>query len=543
MSNISLRDYQVKGIRMLNESIKAGHRRICWVFPTGAGKSTLTSAYVLKCVQAEKRVLFFVHSKELVQQFAERLYKQFGILSGVIMAGVPPKRHLPVQVASVQTLVRRDMPKADIIFIDETHRAKANSYQKILSQYPNAIVVGLTATPFRGDGKGLSDIFETIVHPIRIRELISRKYLVATEVYVSKDAPDLTGVKTVRGEFDQAQLLERFNDSSVATGVVDNYLKHAKGKKAIVFNVNIEHSKDMNRRFNEAGIPSAHIDGTTPKAERERIVSDFAKGKYTVLHNIAVFTEGFDIPDTEVVILNRATQSKGLYVQMVGRGLRPVWESDYSDHKKAEDGTYLKPHCIVLDHGGNTIRHGFVEDYDGVPFTLEGIKKKKKQEGEEEEDKVKICPSCMAANAYTVSECRNCGSVFPKKVRETKFSESEEFVRLERSEMIVQRLMAIPYRDLRYKVPASQLRLYARIKGYKPYWYALKAVQLGYVKGITQDNPALMQVVNTVLEGEEIAAGTHELYLQMRSASHSYEKAKANQELMTKIQKASKQTA
>lgn len=530
MSEISLRDYQLRGIRMLNESIKAGHRKICWVFPTGAGKSTVTSAYVLKCVEHQKRVLFFVHSKELVQQFAERLYKQFGILSGVIMAGVQPRRHLPVQVASVQTLVRRELPEADIIFIDETHRAKASSYRKILENYPNAIVVGLTATPFRGDGKGLSDIFETIVHPIKIRELIERKFLVSTEVYVSKEAPDLTGVKTVRGDFDQAQLMERFSDTSVAKGVLDNYQKHAAGKKAIVFNLNVEHSKEMNSLFNEAGISSAHLDGTTPKAERERIVQDFAKGKYMVLHNIGVFTEGFDIPDTEVVILNRATQSKGLYVQMVGRGLRPVWEADYSDWKKGESG-YLKPHCIVLDHGGNTIRHGFVEDYDGVPFSLEGIPKKKKKDEGDEEEKVKICPNCMAANPPAAQTCRGCEEPFPKKIRETKFSESEEFIRLERSEMIVQRLMAIPYRDVRRQVPASQLRLYARIKGYKPYWYALKAVQLGYVRGVKEDSPDLMRIVNTILETEEIASGTYELYLNMKSAS----KAHANREMMQKI--------
>jgi superfamily II DNA or RNA helicase len=246
---IQLRDYQTKGTKMLNQAIRQGFKRILWVYSTGAGKSSVSSAYVKKCVENGKKVLFFVHSKELVVQFAQRLYHQFGIRSGIIMSKVEPARHLPVQVASIQTLVRRKYPPADIIFIDEAHRAKANTYQKVLEQYPNAIVVGLTATPFRGDGKGLGDIFETIVHPIKIRELIAKKYLVPTQVFTSDSTPDMSDVNTVRGDYDQKQMLQKFQEGTVITGVVQNYLRNANGKKAIVFNINVEHSKTMNRLF------------------------------------------------------------------------------------------------------------------------------------------------------------------------------------------------------------------------------------------------------------------------------------------------------
>jgi len=163
-----LRDYQERAIQMLYQSIKEGNRRLVWCMPTGAGKSTVCSRFVKACVKNQKRVLFFVHSKELVQQFALRLSGQFHISSGIIMAGVTPNRSKLVQVASVQTLVRREAPPADVVIIDETHRAKANTYRKVIEQYPDAIIIGLTATPFRGDGKGLSDIFETIVHPVKI---------------------------------------------------------------------------------------------------------------------------------------------------------------------------------------------------------------------------------------------------------------------------------------------------------------------------------------------------------------------------------------
>lgn len=167
---IELRDYQIKGINLLYDSIRRGNKRIVWCFPTGAGKSSVCSKFVKVCVKNDKKILFMVHSKELVQQFAQRLSSQFNVPSGIIMSGVAPNPRYPVQVASVQSLVKRKKPDADVVIIDETHRAKASTYEKIIEFYPNAIIVGLTATPFRGDGKGLKSIFQDIVHPIRISE-------------------------------------------------------------------------------------------------------------------------------------------------------------------------------------------------------------------------------------------------------------------------------------------------------------------------------------------------------------------------------------
>ena len=466
-NDITLRDYQANGVKMLNDAIRSGYKRICWVFPTGAGKSSVSSYYVKKCVQAGKRVLFFVHSKELVVQFGQRLSKQFHLNSGIIMSGVSPARHLPVQVASIQTLVRRAYPPADIVFIDEAHRSKANTYQKVIKHYKNAIIVGLTATPFRGDGKGLGDIFETIVHPVRIRDLIEKKYLVPTKVFASANAADMEGVKVKRGDYDIAQMQQRFTDGTVTKGVIDNYLQHANGKKAIAFNVNIEHSKEMSDLFNAAGIPSAHLDGTTDKRLRDRIVKDFAKGKYKVLNNVSLFTEGYDVPDIECVIINRATRSLGLYVQIVGRGLRPSQSKD---------------HCIVLDHGDNTIRHGFVEDYDGIPFDLDGIKSNKR--GKKDGRKIvktKVCETCWNVNAKRAKVCKHCDTVFPVRERTITFTDGQEFVFMERNALIVDRLMKINSNDIKGKIPASQLRIYAMLKNYKRGWWFHNAIDLKYL--------------------------------------------------------------
>ena len=151
MGKTSLRPYQIMAINGLYQAIKEGHKRIILALPTGGGKSTVTAAVVYECVKYKKKVGFIVHSKELVVQFAQRLWNQFGIRSGIIMSGVETTPAEPVQVSSLMTLVRRKVPDCDIIFIDECHRSKANSYQKIIEQYPDAILVGLTATPLRPD--------------------------------------------------------------------------------------------------------------------------------------------------------------------------------------------------------------------------------------------------------------------------------------------------------------------------------------------------------------------------------------------------------
>ena len=492
-----LRDYQVEAIRLLNDSIRAGNKRIILCVPTGGGKSTLASSYTKLCVRHQKRVLFMVHSKELVQQFADRLRTQFNMSSGVIMAGITPDRQKPVQVASVQTLVNRNKPDADIVFIDECHRSKAKTYQKILDFYPSAIIVGLTATPFRADGKPLGDIFEDIVRPIKINDLIERGYLVGTKVVAPKESVDMAGVKTVAGEFHKGQMQEKFEDGAVTRGVVKNYLDRAKGKKAIVFNCSVDHSKEMHERFTQAGVKSAHIDGETDKKQRAKIVQDFAEGRIDVLNSIDIFTEGFDIPATEVVILNRATKSEGLYVQMVGRGLRPAAN---------------KSECLVLDHGGNTMRFGYVEDYDQVQFSLGG---KKKSIG-----KGNKCKACgVGIMRYDSGSqkfvCPSCGNEYEiQKERKQKFSAECEFEVLERDAVMAKRLFSMPNWKAKEKLPLSQLRLYQTLKGYKKGWVFHAALE--HFDDINEDTPDIWKILNYRLKMAELEANTYHLYQDLK---------------------------
>lgn len=494
-----LRDYQNEAIRLLHESIRGGHKRIICCVPTGGGKSTIFSYWTKLCVKNKKRGLFMVHSKELVEQFSARLRNQFNLSSGVIMAGAKPDPSKPVQVASVQTLARRKKPDVDFVIIDECHRSNASTYKKIIEYYPDAIIVGLTATPFRGDGKPLGDIYTDIVHPIKIRQLIEMGFLVPTRVAAPENSVSMDGVKIVRGDFDSKEMGRRFKDGAITRGVVENYLHYAKGKKAIVFNCDVAHSKEMHERFLAAGVRSAHADGTTPKDERERIVKGFASGKYEVLNSVAIYTEGFDIPDTECVILNRATNSEGLYIQMVGRGLRPA--------KGKEE-------CLVIDHGGNTLRFGYVEDYDQAPFSLEEKKKASK--------KAMKCKQCNTGiMKYDPKSkhfiCSDCGHSYnTEKKRSRTFSDGQEFAILDRDVVLVERLIKMQHSRALKRLPPSQYRLYALLRGYKPGWWFHKAIEQLY-SDIHKDDPQAWQKVKHRLEMEELQNDTFRIYQEIKS--------------------------
>jgi superfamily II DNA or RNA helicase len=445
-------------------------------------------------VEKGKRCLFVVHSKELVEQFADRLKNQFGVNSGVIMAGVKPDPSKAVQVASIMSLIRREAPPADILFIDESHRARSKTYGQIMEKYPEAKIVGLTATPFRGDGKGL-DFFDTLVHPVRIQELINLGHLVKTKVYAPQEEVDLKKVAIKGGDFDQRELAARFSSRKFYQNVIDLYKKHAEGKKTICFNINVEHSKEMCRVFLDNGIRAAHVDGTTKKSERTAIVDGFRRGDYDVLCNIGVYTEGFDIPDTEVVILNRATRSLGMYIQMVGRGLRPA------------DG---KDHCLVLDFGGNTARHGLAEHYDWEEFTLKGVSKPRK-EGEVTPMDPKKCGECGAINKPRADVCVECGSRFESAKIEVEVTPVKKMMLIEHEAQMVYKFKAMPHYKLK-QLPLHLLRIAQVSKPYKNPWWLHTARASGK---LPKDDMTDRQI-KFYVELEEVKNGTDKLLATLR---------------------------
>jgi DNA repair protein RadD len=448
-----LRDYQIRTIKQLFQVIREGSRSVLVVVPCGGGKSTIFSKVCELCEQNEKKVLFVVHSRKLVSQFKERLWSQFGIRSGTIMSGVKENRRHNIQVASIMSLNNRQKPDADVVIIDEAHRAKSESYVKLAEMYGDKVLIGLTATPERRDGSGLGDIFSSIINPVKMRELIEKGFLVKTKMYAPFVELDFTDVSVKRGDYDEQQMLEKFESQIAYSEVVRMYKENANGKRAISFNISRAHAANMVDAFNAAGVPSAYIDGDTPDDERERIIAAFKKRDILHIANIAVFIEGVDIPEAECAILNRKTKSKMYYVQMIGRVQRP-------------DNANGKIEAIVLDMGQNYYEHGFVEDYDMQEFVLA---KGKKKLNKQEEPKTKVCDNCGVVNALNTSKCKDCGTPFKIKEVVVEPVRGVKMRVLERDGVILEQIATKPYKWTK-SAPVGMLLLIEVVKGYKKGW-------------------------------------------------------------------------
>ncbi len=372
---ITFRPYQEAAIHAARTRIAQGVRRILINAPTGAGKTVVAAGIVQLAVAKGKRVLFLAHRRELIEQTVAKLVDGGVLNFGVIMAGASMNNAMaPVQVASIQTLIRRELPPADIILIDEAHRAASRSYLSIIANYPGAIVLGLSATPERLDGKGLDDLFDDMVVVETVPRLIEAGFLVQPVCYVGPTA-DLSEVKTRRGDYDESQLAAAMDRPKLVGDIIRNWKRLAAGKPTAVFAVNVAHAEHLAAEFCAAGVSAAMVSGDTPKAQREAIIADWRAGYITVVVNVYVFVEGFDFPEMECVVLARPTQSISLYLQAAGRVMRPA------------PG---KTSAIIIDHAGCCVLHG--PPHIEREWTLEGMAKKRKDKGQAD---MNVCGACQ----------------------------------------------------------------------------------------------------------------------------------------------------
>lgn len=402
-----LRPYQLQAENEIRHRFRAGYRRVLYVLPTGGGKTTVAASIIHQAAARGSKILFLAHRKELIDQASERL-SGLGVRHGVIMADDHRANAAPVQVGSIQTVARRGMPWVpDLVFVDECHRIKGQQYMTVLDSMRSALVIGITATPVRTDGKGLRPPFETMVTGPTLAELTEAKHLVPARTYARKK-PDLSAVHTTAGDYQQDELETAMNRPEIVGDVVREWQKHASGRTTAVFAVGVKHSLALRDAFIAAGIRAEHLDGSTPKAERERLLLDLAAGRITVLTNCGVLSEGWDCPVVSAVSIVRPTQSLSLYLQMAGRALRPA------------DG---KVDCVLLDHGGCVCRHGLVTaerewSLDGDEARAKGKRVK------DVADVVKVCPDCDRVADLGDERCE-CGYVFSRRSKPPKQVDGE----------------------------------------------------------------------------------------------------------------------
>ncbi len=385
----ALREYQLEMVERVRAAMRRGRRRIILQMPTGAGKSVTIAYMIARAAEKNLSSWLLCHRKELLDQLSSTLWNAW-VTHGTIMAGRVRSAD-PVQVASVQTLVRRvsELRAPDLLAIDECHHAKAASYEKIIAACPNSRIIGLTATPVRTDGQGLGDIFEEIVEGPTVAELTDMGFLAPYEIIGPPQAIDVSGVHTRGGDYATDELEVVVDQNAIIGDAVQHYLKYVAPRTCLVFCVSRKHARHVAEMYRAAGIDARYVGGDTEKAERDATIRGFRKGTPPVIVSVDLFGEGLDAPGLQAVQLLRPTQSLGLHLQQIGRALRP------------ESG---KDRAIVLDHVGNTWRHGLPDDER--EWSLEG-RKKRKRDDEPILDIVR-CEKCLRIYRPAAT-CPHCG--------------------------------------------------------------------------------------------------------------------------------------
>jgi superfamily II DNA or RNA helicase len=393
MSNLgsklaNLRPHQEQALSLLRQSVIGGHRRPMVQAPTGAGKTVLAAAVVDGARRKRNRVLFVVPAVSLVDQTVEEFYAE-----GLRDVGVIQGDHCmtdwsqPIQIASVQTLMRRKLPEAQVAIIDEAHRW-FKFYGRWMSDqaWAQKPIIGLSATPWT---KGLGKHYDDLIIAATTSELIEAGYLSRFRVFAPSH-PDLSDVRTVAGDYHEGDLSEAMNKTALVADIVETWLKRGERRPTLCFGVDRAHAKNLQQQFEAAGVRTGYIDAFTGLDERKAIERKFHAGEIEVVCNVGCLTTGVDW-DVRCIILARPTKSEMLFVQIIGRGLRTA------------EG---KGDCLIFDHTDTHLRLGFVTDIhhteldDGTPI----IKSKRRKVPLPKE-----CPACHFVKPAKVHACPCCG--------------------------------------------------------------------------------------------------------------------------------------
>lgn len=409
---IQLRGYQGDLVDRGRQAMRRS-RKVLFQLPTGGGKTPIASFMAGQTAAGGRSCWFVCHRAELVEQ-TSKTFRRFGIAHGVIAAGYPMDLRQSVQVCSIDTLKNRltKLAPPAVIIWDECHHIGAAGWAKVMKAYPHSYHVGLTATPWRLDGSGLGEWFDEMVCGPSVSWLIEQGYLSPYRYF----APTLADLSAIRKKNDQLKDQAKIMSNAKLIGeAISHWREYAYGLRSVGFATNVAHSQYLAEQFTKAGIPAAHLDGGTPKNERRAIIRDFAEGGLLHLFNFSLFGEGFDlaaIADMDVTIdavaMHRKTHSLSLFLQMVGRGLRP-----------APDKT-----AIILDHGGNYQMHGLPDDER--EWTLEGREKGQRAANDNGPPPPVVCDECFNAIRRPLPpDCPYCGKRLTVQAEPPKVADGE----------------------------------------------------------------------------------------------------------------------
>lgn len=443
-----LRPYQVRAVDAVRRHIQQGAKAPLLVSPTGSGKTVILAHVAASAVNKGRRVVIVAHRGELIHQIAAAL-QAFGVPHGVIAPWARANPFPRVQVASVATLARRDyLPPCDLLIIDEAHHVvPGNTWGKVRATLAPRHTLGLTATPVRSDGTGLGEVFDALEVVTTTAELVETGYLARPVVYAPASALDLSGVRTVAGDYNRGQLGQVMGAGRVIGDAVSHYKRLCPDTQAIAFGVGLEHCEAIAEQFQAAGIRAEVVDGTMGQHARGARLHLFRDGVTRVLVSCDLIGEGYDVPACGAAILLRPTQSLGLYLQQVGRALRPA------------PG---KERAVILDHAGNTLRHGLPTD--DREWSLDGDEAaQRRSKRDPDAAPVWQCLECYAYTPSKARECEACRTPRPYQGREVEV-EAGELVEIQQAP----RRPADPERGKARTL--EQLLAIEKARGYKAGW-------------------------------------------------------------------------
>lgn len=393
------------------------------VLPTGTGKSIVLAEVCRTALGwPGTKLLVVTHVRELVEQnFTQMVRLWPEAPAGINSAGLGRRdTRTDITFCSIQSVWRHAdrFQKVDIVIVDEAHlipRDAQTMYGRFLSDLwiinPYMKVVGLTATPFRLDSgrldRGEGNMFDGIAYDYPIREAIDQGYLVPLVTRATTTALDVSGVKLQGGEFKAGDLEAAVDKEELNRAIVEETIARAGDRRSwLFFASGVDHAYHLRDLLVDRGVTCEVIHAATPSEERKAILQAFKAGKIRALASMNVLTTGFDAPGVDLIAMARPTKSAGLYIQMAGRGTRPVYGPGHDMTTAAGRLAAIaagKANCLVLDFAGNIQRHG--------PIDMIDVKEKVKGEGEAP---VKVCPECEMYVLAAARECPECGFLFPE---------------------------------------------------------------------------------------------------------------------------------